>query len=154
MYPELDFPPISCKYKQAGNKVCIFDRIRKKFVVLTPEEWVRQHLVDFLLQHKNFPPSLLKIESGMKYNRLRKRSDVLAYDRNGSPLIIIECKSSGHKLTHPDLAQVSAYGASLKPRFLGLTNGMRHYFWKVNYESKTADPVRGFPSFDELLALT
>ncbi len=146
----LDFPLINCKYKQVNNNVYIFDRIRKKYVFLTPEEWVRQHLIHFLIDNKNFPASLIKIESGLRYNRLKKRTDVLIYDRLGQAMLIIECKSAEHKLSSPDLRQVSAYGAALKPSFLGVTNGLTHYFWKVDYNLKTTSRIYGFPSFEDL----
>ncbi len=152
MYKALNFPPISCKYKQVKNNVYIFDRIRKKYVFLSPEEWVRQHLINFLIEVKKFPSSLIKVESGLKYNRLRKRTDVLVFDREGSPLLVIECKSADHALKAPDLSQVSMYGASLQPSFLGLTNGLNHFFWKMDYSRHSVIPLQGFPSFDELLA--
>ncbi len=150
MYKTLDFPAINSKYKQVNNNVYIFDRIRKKYVFLSPEEWVRQHLIHYLTEFKNFPVSLIKIESGLRYNRLLKRTDVLIYDRHGKPLLIIECKSADHKLNHPDLRQVSAYGASLKPSFIGLTNGLIHFFWKVDYGLKITTRINGFPAYDEL----
>jgi hypothetical protein len=152
MYPTLDFPPISCKYKQVNNNVYIFDRVRKKFILLTPEEWVRQHLMGFLIDCKKYPASLLRIESGLRYNRMLKRTDLTVYDRNGHPLIIFECKSAEHNLDQPDLLQLSVYGKSLKPYFLGLTNGLRHFIWKMNYKENISSRVHGFPEYGELIS--
>ena len=150
MYQILDFPPINCKYKQVKNNVYIFDRIRKKYVLLTPEEWVRQHLIHFLIDVKQYPATLIKLESGLRYNRLRKRADVLVFNRKGRHLLIIECKSAEHKLNSADLAQLSSYGSSLKPAYLGLTNGLRHMFWKVDYETSSTERIEGFPFFGDL----
>jgi hypothetical protein len=150
MYQILDFPPINCKYKQVKNNVYIFDRIRKKYVFLSPEEWVRQHLIHFLIDDRKFPGALIKIESGLRYNELLKRSDVIVFDRNGNRLLIIECKSAEHKLNANDMGQLSAYGNSLKPAYLGLSNGLIHMFWKVDYKLNTTEKIRGFPFFDEL----
>ena len=151
MYQILDFPSINCKYKQVNNNVYIFDRIRKKYVFLTPEEWVRQHLVHFLIDERKFPAPLIKLESGLRYNKLMKRADVMVFNRNGGHLLIIECKSAEHKLNQADLAQLSTYGNSLKPSYIGLTNGLRHMFWKVNYALNTTEKIEGFPFFNDLI---
>jgi len=153
MFANLDFPPINCKYKKVNNNVYLFDRIRKKYVLLTPEEWVRQHLVHFIIDYKHYPSSLIRIESGIRYNRLLKRTDVLVYDRKGESLIIFECKSADHSLVQADLMQVSTYGASKKPAFLGLTNGLKHFIWRMDYTKNKTQKINGFPGYEELIRL-
>jgi hypothetical protein len=153
MFANLDFPPISCKYKEVNNNVYLFDRIRKKYVLLTPEEWVRQHLVHFIIDNKHYPASLIRIERGIRYNRLLKRTDVLVHDRKGKPLIVFECKSAEHNLAQADLAQVTTYGASKKPAFIALTNGLKHFIWKVDYVNHKTRILDGFPDYEELLGM-
>ena len=90
---KLNLPDFDYKLKKAEGKVWIFDVIRKKYLVLTPEEWVRQHVVHFLITHKKYPKALIKLEGGLNYNQLQKRSDIVVFDREGKPWMIMECKA-------------------------------------------------------------
>src|SRR4051812_45776443 len=96
---QLNLPPYQFKLKKTGEQIRIFDSIRKKYVVLTPEEWVRQNFLQYLIREKNFPSSLIAVEAGLKYNQLQKRTDVLVYDKTGSPFLLVECKASSVKIT-------------------------------------------------------
>src|SRR5204863_9718286 len=95
----LNLPTFEYKLKKADGKVWIFDVIRKKFVVLTPEEWVRQHFVNYLIQHLQYPKSLIKIEGGLTFNQLQKRSDIVVFDRFAKPWMVIECKAPTLRLS-------------------------------------------------------
>jgi len=121
---KLNLPPFHFKINEFENGVHVYDIIRKKFVKLTPEEWVRQHLVHYLINELHYPKSLIKVETGLRYNRLLKRSDVLAYNRNGEPFLLAECKSSTTKLDDRTLGQVAAYNYSIGSEYLLATNGM------------------------------
>jgi hypothetical protein len=124
---KLNLPEFDYKLKKADGKVWIFDVIRKKYLVLTPEEWVRQHFVHFLVNDFKYPKSLIKIEGGLRYNQLQKRTDILIFDREAKPWMVIECKSPELKLSEMTLQQASVYNATLKAKFLTVTNGL-HYF--------------------------
>lgn len=140
----LNLPPFSHRTKESEGKTYIFDDFRKKFVFLSPEEWVRQHLLHYLVRHKNYPKTLIKIESGLKYNKLQKRSDVLVYDRNAKPFLLAECKSSDIKLDEKTVKQISTYNMEIGARFLLITNGMDLYCWErdeknINFLEKLPD---------------
>src|ERR1700704_4205256 len=105
----LNLPACDFKVKKSEGKVWIFDGSRKKFVVLTPEEWVRQHFINFLITEHQYPRSLFRIEGSLAYNRLQKRSDILVYDRGGKPWMLVECKSPAIKLSQRAFNQVAIY---------------------------------------------
>lgn len=122
MYP-LNLPQANVSLKKDKGKVWIFDIIRKKYIVLTPEEWVRQHFLHHLIS-LGYPKSLFRIESSLKYNKLQKRSDILVHDRTGKAWMLVECKSPEIKLTQKAFNQVSVYNMSIGAKYLVVTNGM------------------------------
>ncbi len=125
----------------------IFDIIRKKYIVLTPEEWVRQHFIHFLISGKGYPRSLFKIESSLSFNKLQKRSDILVHDRQGKPWMLVECKSPSIKLSQKAFNQIAVYNMTVGARYLAVTNGMVHYCCEapvLGTESKFLDV---FPEF-------
>ena len=99
---KLNFPTYSFRFKNSENKVAIFDEIRKKFIILTPEEWVRQHVVQYLLQDKNYPKSYINVEKLIKINNLSKRYDIIVYQPNGAIYLLIECKQRTKSLLLPN----------------------------------------------------
>ena len=121
----LNLPAYDAKVKKSEGKVWIFDGVRKKFVVLTPEEWVRQHFVSYLIHQQLYPKSLFRIEGSLSYNTLQKRSDILVYDRSGKPWMLIECKSPTIKLSQKAFNQVAIYNMTVGARYLAVTNGDR-----------------------------
>lgn len=126
----------------------IFDGVRKKFVVLTPEEWVRQHFINFLIQHHEYPKSLFRIEGSLTYNTLQKRSDILVYGRDGKPWMLVECKSSSIKLNQRAFNQVAIYNMTVGAKYLAVTNGMVHYCCEAPKSGGTTEFLEEFPSFD------
>jgi len=144
---QLNLPAISPKLKKEQGKVWIFDNIRKKFVVLTPEEWVRQHFVHHLIQNHHYPKSLFRIESSLTYNKLQKRSDILIRDREGKPWMLVECKSSSIKLTQKAFNQIAVYNMTVGANYLAVTNGMIHYCWKAPEDGKEPVFLNEFPEF-------
>ena len=135
---QLNLPAFDYKLKKVEGKVWIFDVIRKKYIVLTPEEWVRQHFIHYLLSELKYPKSLLKVEGGLTYNQLHKRSDILVFDREGKPWMLIECKSPSLKLSDLTMHQAAAYNASLKAKYLTITNGLIHLCASTDWaEGKT-----------------
>jgi len=123
----LNLPAFDVKVKKSGGKVFIFDSVRKKYVVLTPEEWVRQHVIHYLVQHRYYPKSLFRIEGSLAYNTLQKRSDILIFDRAGKPWMLIECKASTIKLTQRAFNQAAIYNMTLGARYVAVSNGMMHF---------------------------
>jgi hypothetical protein len=136
---QLNLPSFDYKLKKADGKVWIFDVIRKKYIVLTPEEWVRQHFIHHLINDFKYPRSLVKIEGGLTYNQLQKRSDITVFDREGKPWMIVECKSPTVNLSESTLQQAAVYNATLRAKYLTVTNGMMHLCASTDWQAgKTA----------------
>lgn len=128
---QLNFPPVQLNLKIIEGKYHIFDVIRKKFIVLTPEEWVRQHVIHYLLDYHQYSKGLIKIESGLKYNQLQKRTDILIFDRKATPFFLIECKAYDVKLNNKVIEQAAVYNKSLSAPYLMVSNGLDHYCCKL-----------------------
>ena len=141
---KLNFPAFKILIKNKDNKSHIFDVLRKKFVVLTPEEWVRQHVVNFLIK-KNISKNHIAIEKRILINNLKKRFDVLVYDRNGEVLLLIECKAPKVNLNQKVFDQVSIYNQHLNSKFLMITNGLSHFYLKVDKKNKKYVFLNKFP---------
>ena len=127
----LNLPTFGYKVKDVNGKPYIFDMIRKKFVSLTPEEWVRQHFIHLLISHYGYPKSLFAIETGMKYNALSKRTDIMVLSNTGSPFLLVECKAPFVTVGEATLAQISRYNFTLQPTYLAVTNGLKHYCFQA-----------------------
>jgi hypothetical protein len=126
--PNLNLPPFDPALRQKDGKLWIFDVLRKKHLVLTPEEWVRQHWINDLIEHLRFPRGLFSLERAMKYNQLTKRTDLIAFDRDAKPYLLIECKAPAVKIDQKTLNQAMTYNATLDCPNLILTNGLNHVF--------------------------
>ncbi|MCM8568134.1 type I restriction enzyme HsdR N-terminal domain-containing protein [Gramella jeungdoensis] len=144
---KLNFPPYSFRFKNNQNKIAVFDDLRKKFVILTPEEWVRQHCVKFLQIEKKYPLSLINVEKQLKVAGLTKRYDVVVFEPNGNIQIIVECKAPSVKITQEVFDQIARYNLSLKADFLMVTNGMEHYFCQMDYENENYIFLRDIPDY-------
>jgi hypothetical protein len=132
----LNFPTYSFRFKNKQNKTAIFDSIRKKFIILTPEEWVRQHVVHYLHYEKNYPWSMINVEKQVLVNQLPKRYDVVGFKNTGDLQLIVECKAPNVKITQETFDQIARYNLSLKADFLMVTNGLSHYFCKMDYNKQ------------------
>ncbi|MBL7865523.1 MAG: type I restriction enzyme HsdR N-terminal domain-containing protein [Cyclobacteriaceae bacterium] len=144
----LNLPGFEAKVKKSEGKVLIFDAVRKKYVVLTPEEWVRQHVVNYLIHHRFYPKALFRIEGSLTYNRLQKRSDILVYDRVGKPWMLIECKSSDIKLSQRAFNQVAMYNMTVGARYVAVSNGMVHFCCLAPGAGQQPEFLEEFPEFE------
>lgn len=149
--PRLNLPACAFKIRNVSGRTQIFDRLRRKYIALTPEEWVRQHFIFYLIEHKKFPAGLIVAELSISVNRMRKRCDLVAHDTSGKPLLIVECKSPEIKINDKVFDQAARYNISLRVSYLAITNGMQHYFCKVDFENKTYSFLRELPEFGEML---
>lgn len=125
----------------------IFDKLRKKYMVLTPEEWVRQHYVSFLIEEKNYPTSLIAIEKQLTINNRKKRTDILVFNKNGEPEIIVECKAPQIKITQDTFDQIARYNLKLKATFLIVTNGLEHFYCKMDFKNETYIFLKEIPDY-------
>lgn len=146
-FPKLNLPPATLRLEQKEDELYVFDIIRKKMIFLTPEEWVRQHFLHLLINHLNYPKSLIKVESGLKYNKREKRSDLLVYDRSGKVFMLIECKSYKIEMGKSTLHQLATYNKVLDASYIAITNGMQHFCWQKKEDHSNYDPLEDFPSF-------
>lgn len=144
---QLQFPNYSFRFKNSENKVAIFDEIRKKFIIITPEEWVRQHVIQFLLQDKKYPKSHINVEKLLKVNNLTKRYDVVVYKPDGSINVLVECKAPEVKITQSTFDQIARYNMTLKADYLMVTNGLNHYFCKMDYENEKYHFLTELPEY-------
>jgi len=149
----LNLPSYSFKIQIKEQRKLIFDSIRKKFVVLTPEEWVRQNFIRYLIEEKLYSPGLIAVEQGIKINRNSQRSDIILYSNNGIPLMIVECKSVKINITQSVFDQVARYNMDLKVPFLVVTNGLRHFCCKMDYENQTYSFMREIPLYSDIKTL-
>ncbi len=144
----LNLPPVSFRYKDLNGKKAVFDILRKKYIILTPEEWVRQHFIHFLINHCRYPKALIKIESGLRYNSLNGRSDIIVFDRSGQVFMLIECKSSELSLSDKVFEQASRYNIHYKARYLVITNGLQHFCCRIIHETGSYEFVEQLPAFE------
>jgi len=143
----LNFPKFQFRFKNSENKISIFDEIRKKFVVLQPEEWVRQHTVHYLMTVKNYPRTLINVEKELTVNGLKKRFDVVVFNTNGSIHLIVECKAPQISIDQTTFDQVARYNLSLNASYLMVTNGLHHYYCLMDFENERYQFLKDIPVY-------
>jgi virulence-associated protein VagC len=146
----LNLPAFEVKVTEKEGRRLIFDPLRRKYVALTPEEWVRQHFVNYLVSEKRYPPDLLGNEISLQLNATTKRCDTIVYDRFLAPLMIVEYKAPMIPLNRAVFDQISRYNTLLKVRFLTVSNGLRHFCCRIDYETQTYIFLENIPTYDEL----
>lgn len=129
----LNLPAYPFKITRKEDQLYIFDEIRKKHLVLTPEEWVRQHFIQFLVLERKFPKSLIQIEGGLTLNKLQKRTDIVIYNTNGERVMVIECKAPSVKISQSVFDQAARYNSVHKAKWLVVTNGLKHCYALINH---------------------
>jgi len=149
----LNFPAIEMRTKKEGEQTVIFDGIRKKYVALTPEEWVRQHLIHYLIAEKNYPSMLISVETPLRYAHVNKRSDVLVNDRNGQPLMLAECKAPEVAITQKVFEQIAIYNHTIQAPCLLATNGLQHYCLSAATDNMPACFLNEVPDYEHLLKM-
>jgi len=146
----LSLPAYDFRYIIKEDKNYIFDIIRKKYVLLTPEEWVRQNFIRYLIEEKGYIQSLVRVEMFFKLNRLAKRADIALFNRKGQPKVLVECKSPKVTISQVVFEQVARYNLSFKVDFLIVTNGLQHYCCKMDYEQNDYSFLEEIPDFEEI----
>ncbi len=146
---KLNFPAYQFRFKSSENKISIFDRIRKKFIILTPEEWVRQHTVNHLIEEKGYPKSLINVEKTIKIHDLNKRYDIIIFNPDGSIFLIVECKSHSIKITQHVFDQIARYNLALNSEYLMITNGLDHYYCQMDYKNQRYTFLEDIPTYQK-----
>ena len=147
---QLQFKPYTFRLKNSENKVSIFDVIRKKFVVLTPEEWVRQHVIFYLIEEKKYPISLINVEKNLKINGLTKRYDIVVFHSNGNINILVECKAPEIQISQHTFDQIARYNLTLNADYLMVTNGLQHYYCRIQAENEAYEFLKDLPDYQNI----
>ncbi len=147
----LNFPTYSFRIKTTDGKKYIFDRIRKKFVALQPEEWVRQNMIEFLIAEKNYPETLIGNEVSLVYNNLQRRCDSVIYSTAGKPLMIIEYKAPTVEISQNTFDQICVYNKELNVDFLLISNGLQHYCCKVDNDRNQLFFLQEIPDYEKII---
>lgn len=144
---KLNFPQYTFRFKNSENKIAAFDEIRKKFVILTPEEWVRMHVVKYLISEKKYPKSLINVEKQLKIGKRIKRYDIVVFNSEGKVDIIIECKAPSIKISQETFDQIARYNMSLDAAYLMVTNGLQHFYCQLDYELEKYHFLESLPEY-------
>ena len=145
---KLNLPSYNFKLKSNEKHTLIFDILRKKYFILTPEEWVRQHFVQYLIQEKKYPISLIALEKQLIINNLKKRTDIVVFNKFGNPDIIVECKAPKIKISQDTFDQIARYNLKLDAKYLIVTNGIEHYFCQMDFENESYVFLEGIPNYN------
>jgi hypothetical protein len=143
----LNFPAYTLRMRHTGPRAEVFDIVRKRWFVLTPEEWVRQHVLHYLITDKQYPASLLAVEKTITVNNLRKRCDVVAFNTKAQPLLVVECKAPEVQITQHTFDQIARYNLTLGVNLLLVTNGLQHYCCIMNHEKQEYVFLKELPAY-------
>jgi len=146
----LNLPVYPFKITLKDKQYFIFDEIRKKHLVLTPEEWVRQHFIQHLILHRKFPKSLIQVEGGLSLNKLQKRTDIVIFNTHGERVMIIECKAPSVKISQATFDQAARYNSVHKAKWLVVTNGLRHCYAIIDHQTEKFAFVEELPDYQLL----
>jgi type I site-specific restriction-modification system R (restriction) subunit len=146
----LNLPPFDINVKKTNGRLSVFDRLRRKFVTLTPEEWVRQHFINYLITEKGYPQTLIANEIQINLNNQKRRCDSIVYDKTISPLVIVEYKSPDVEITQATFDQIVRYNIVLKVKYLIVSNGLSHYCCRMDYSTQTFEYLADIPTYTEL----
>jgi hypothetical protein len=146
----LNLPPYPFKITDANGQLTLFDVIRKRDIIITPEEWVRQHFVQYLINQKNYPKSLIKLEGGHKLHGMAKRTDIVVYNPAGEKILLVECKAPSITIDQKTFDQVARYNMVHKVKLLAVTNGLQHYYCVINFEERDYKFIEEMPFYATL----
>jgi len=144
----LNLPPFPFKISDSNGQLTLFDEIRKKHVIITPEEWVRQHFVQYLINQKKYPRSLIKLEGGLRLNGLPKRTDIVVFNPAGEKILMVECKAPSVNINQKVFDQVARYNITHKIAILAVTNGLQHYYCTIDFEKQGYQFIENLPEYN------
>lgn len=147
MLQPLNLPPYPFKISDHNGTLTLFDEIRKKTIIITPEEWVRQHFVQYLIKQKNYPRSLIKLEGGLKLNTLQKRTDIVVFNPSGQRILMVECKAPSVTIDQKTFDQIARYNMVHKVSLLAVSNGLQHYYCTIDHEKCTYQFIEELPGY-------
>ena len=143
----LDLPPYPFRISDENGQLTLFDEIRKKNIIITPEEWVRQHFVQYLISQKHYPKSLIKLEGGMMLNGMAKRSDIVVFNTAGRKILMVECKAPSVTINQKVFDQIARYNMVHKIPLLVISNGLKHYYCRIDFEKRQYKFIDSLPAY-------
>lgn len=146
----LNLPPYPFKLTEANGQLTLFDELRKRKIVLTPEEWVRQHFVQFLIKEKHYPKSLIKLEGGLKLHGMAKRTDIVVHNSSGEKILLVECKAPAVNISQATFDQAARYNMVHKVNLLAVSNGLQHYYCHIDQKNKSYNFLTELPLYTDL----
>lgn len=147
---DLNLPPFDIKVKKLDGRLSVFDQLRCKYVALTPEEWVRQHFINFLVTEKGYSPALIANEIQINLNNQKRRCDSVVYNKELQPIVIIEYKAPDVNITQDVFDQIVRYNIVLRVNYLIVSNGINHYCCKIDYDTQSFQYLSEIPSYNNL----
>jgi len=151
-HPPLNLPSYPLPIKVEQDKHWVFDSIRKKYLVLTPEEWVRQHFVWFLIYECGCPKNLIAVEMGLRVHQMRRRSDIVVFNKRGKACLIVECKAPHIRINQKTFDQIAQYNIQLQVKYLVVSNGLQHYCCYVDWDNKSYHFIENVPHYAQIIA--
>jgi len=148
---ELNLPAYDVRTEERGGKAVVYDPIRQKYVRCTPEEWVRQHFLQYLIQELGVPGGLIAVEHGVQVHGQPQRADIVVHDRQASPLLLVECKAPGAAIQQSAFDQGARYNVALGAPYLVVTNGQEHYACAIDFEARSYAFLDDLPPYAALL---
>lgn len=148
---KLNLPDFQLKVRVVGGQQQIFDEIRKKYVALIPEEWVRQNFIHYLINLRKYPKGLIAVEHPLSINGVSHRADIVVFSSNGVPLVVIECKATDVAIDQNVVQQASRYNILLKAPYLMLTNGLVHFCVRIDFEKGSSLALDSIPFYNDLI---
>ncbi|GAA4907244.1 type I restriction enzyme HsdR N-terminal domain-containing protein [Mucilaginibacter defluvii] len=146
----LALPPYPFKITEANGQLTLFDELRKRTIIITPEEWVRQHFVQYLINQKQYPKALMRLEGGLKLNGMSRRTDIVVFNRQGERILMVECKAPSVNIDQKVFDQIARYNMAHKVSLLVVTNGLSHYYCRVDHKAGSYQFIHDLPGFNEL----
>lgn len=150
MLQPLQLPPYPFKIVEQDGVLAIFDEIRKKHIIITPEEWVRQHFVQYLINQKGYPKSLIKLEGGLKLHGKARRTDIVVFNSKGERILLIECKAPSVSIDQKVFDQVARYNMVHKVSLLAVSNGLKHYYCRIDFDKQSYSFIEELPQYKEV----
>ena len=147
MLQPLNLPPYPFKISDDNGTLTLFDEIRKKTIIITPEEWVRQHFVQYLINQKKYPRSLIKLEGGLKLNTLQKRTDIVVFNSSGERILMVECKAPSVTIDQKTFDQIARYNMVHKVSLLAVSNGLQHYYCTIDHKKCAYQFIEELPVY-------
>jgi len=146
----LNLPPYPFRISDKNGQLTLFDEIRKRNIIITPEEWVRQHFVQYLINQKHYPKTLIKLEGGLKLHGMAKRTDIIVFNPSGEKILMVECKAPSVAINQKVFDQVARYNMTHKVSLLAVSNGLQHYYCSIDFKTEQYRFIEELPDYREL----